>query len=109
MLSINGTEDHYLLMAVANRSLNIGVCSRQSLVWLICLGEPEEDIGRRQKKTLLSEQPPSGESQQPSDGGRRGRLKEKIIEKKTGEFKDMMDGIASLVARSQRLTTWAGS
>jgi hypothetical protein len=63
----------------------------------VTLNQMTYDYSGNVQKTLLSEQPPPGESQQSSDGGRRGRLKEKIVEKKTGEFKDMMEGIASLV------------
>jgi hypothetical protein len=48
------------------------------------------------QKTLISEQPPpDSSSSQPTGGGLRGRARQKIVEKKTGEFKDMMEGIAS--------------
>ena len=49
-----------------------------------------------QQKTLLSEQPPA-DSPDSSGGGVRGRLKGKVVAKKTGEFKQMMEDIAQLV------------
>lgn len=54
------------------------------------------DLNGNELKTLLSEQPPPDESQQ-SSGGRGGRLKQKVVAKKTGEFKDMMHNIVGLV------------
>jgi hypothetical protein len=48
-------------------------------------------------KTLLSEQPPPGGEDSSAGGGVRGRLKHKVVEKKTGEFKQMMEDIAQLV------------
>jgi thioredoxin reductase len=50
-----------------------------------------------EQKTQLSEDPPEGSSQPESGGGRRGRLKEKVVEKKQGEFKSMMHDIVTLV------------
>jgi len=55
------------------------------------------DVNGTLQKTQLSEQPPPDQPQQSSGGRRRGRLKEKIVEKKTGEFKEMMQGIAALM------------
>lgn len=55
-----------------------------------------QDSFGNQQKTLLNEQP-SEDSQDSSGGGRGGRLKQKIVAKKTGEFKQMMDDIATLV------------
>jgi hypothetical protein len=58
------------------------------------------DVNGNLQKTQLSEDPPadSGQQQQPSGGGRvRGRVKEKVVEKKTGEFKEMMQGLSALV------------
>jgi hypothetical protein len=54
------------------------------------------DMSGNEQKTLLSEQP-SADSSQQSSGGRGGRLKQKVVEKKTDEFKDMMQGIVALV------------
>jgi len=53
-----------------------------------------------QQKTQLSEDPPEGSSQQDSGGGRRGRLKQKVIARKTGEFKQMMQEISALIKLS---------
>jgi len=55
------------------------------------------DMYGNEQKTQLSEDPPEGSSQQDSGGGRRGRLKAKVVAKKTGEFKDMMHDIVALV------------
>lgn len=63
----------------------------------VTLTQMNYDLNGNLQKTQLSEQPPADSSQQSSGGGRRGRLKEKIVEKKTGEFKDMMHDIAALV------------
>ena len=63
----------------------------------VTLNQMSYDIKGNLQKTQLSEQPPPDSSQPDSGGGRRGRLKEIIVQKKTGEFKDMMEGIASLV------------
>jgi hypothetical protein len=49
------------------------------------------DTYGNQQKTQLSEDPPPGS--QPSGG----RLKQRVVAKKTGEFKDMMNDIAALV------------
>ena len=54
------------------------------------------DMNGNEQKTQLSEDPPPGSSP-PSSGGRGGRLKQKVVEKKTGEFKDMMQEIVALV------------
>ena len=63
----------------------------------VTLNQMSYDMNGNLQKTLLSEQPPPDESQ-PQGGGRlRGRLKERVIEKKKGEFKEMMEGIASVV------------
>jgi len=63
----------------------------------VTLNQVTHDMNGNEQKTLLSEQPPADESQQQSSGGRRGRLKEKVVEKKTGEFKEMMHNIVALV------------
>jgi len=55
------------------------------------------DMNGNVQKTQLSEDPPPGASQQSSGGRRGGRLKQKIVAKKTGEFKEMMQEIAALV------------
>lgn len=60
----------------------------------VTLNQMNYDMYGNLQKTLLSEQPAAEES---SGGGRGGRLKQRIIKKKTGEFKEMMEGIASLV------------
>lgn len=57
----------------------------------VTLNQMSHDINGNLQKTLLSEQPPAGA--QPSGG----RLKRRIVAKKTGEFKEMMDEIAALV------------
>jgi hypothetical protein len=63
----------------------------------VTLSQMNYDINGNLQKTLLSEQP-SADSSQPSSGGRiRGRIKQKVVEKKTGEFKEMMEGIAAVV------------
>jgi hypothetical protein len=63
----------------------------------VTLTQMNYDINGNLQKTLLSEQP-SPDSSQPSSGGRvRGRIKQKVVEKKTGEFKEMMEGIAAVV------------
>lgn len=63
----------------------------------VTLTQMNYDVNGNLQKTQLSEEPAPGSSQASSGGGRRGRLKEKIVEKKTGEFKDMMQDIAALV------------
>lgn len=63
----------------------------------VTLTQMNYDLNGNLQKTLLSEQPSSDSSQPPSSGRRRGRLKQRIVDKKKGEFKEMMDGIASLV------------
>ena len=63
----------------------------------VTLSQISYDMYGNQQKTQLSEDPPPDASQQDSGGGRRGRIKEKIVEKKTGEFKQMMDEISALV------------
>ncbi|HEV7475147.1 MAG TPA: hypothetical protein VGN90_13930 [Pyrinomonadaceae bacterium] len=56
------------------------------------------DFNGNLQKTLLSEQPPpDSSSPPPAGGGLRGRVKQKVVAKKTGEFKEMMEGIAALV------------
>ncbi len=63
----------------------------------VTLTQMNYDINGNLQKTLLSEQP-SPDSSQPTSGGRlRGRVKQKVVEKKTGEFKEMMEGIAAVV------------
>jgi hypothetical protein len=63
----------------------------------VTLTQMNYDINGNLQKTLLSEQP-SSDSSQPSSGGRlRGRIKQKVVAKKTGEFKEMMEGIAAVV------------
>jgi len=54
------------------------------------------DMNGNLLKTQLSEDPPPDASQD-SGGGRRGRLKAKVVAKKTGEFKQMMGDISTLV------------
>jgi hypothetical protein len=57
----------------------------------VTLTQMSYDMYGNQQKTLLSEQPPA--DSQPSGG----RLKQRVVAKKTGEFKDMMQEIAALV------------
>jgi hypothetical protein len=63
----------------------------------VTLTQMNYDLNGNLQKTLLSEQPSTDSSQPPSGGRRRGRLKQRIVDKKKGEFKEMMEGIASLV------------
>jgi len=63
----------------------------------VTLNQMNYDVNGNLQKTLLSEQPPP-DSSAPAPGGRlRGRVKQKVVAKKTGEFKEMMEGIASLI------------
>lgn len=62
----------------------------------VTLNEVRYDVEGKQQKTLLSEQP-QPEEQQSSGGRRGGRLKGKIVEKKKGEFKEMLEGLVALV------------
>src|SRR6476659_1288718 len=62
------------------------------------LNQMNYDLNGNLQKTLLSEQQAPDSSPPPSGGGRlRGRVKQKVVSKKTGEFKELMEGIASLV------------
>jgi hypothetical protein len=58
----------------------------------VILKQMNYDSNGNLQKTQLSEQPDSSQSQ-PSGG----RLKQRVIAKKTDEFKDMLEGIAALV------------
>ena len=62
----------------------------------VTLNQMDYDSDGKLRKTLLSEQP-AANSQQSSGGGRGGRLKQRVVARKKGEFKEMMEGIASLV------------
>ena len=57
----------------------------------VTLNQMSYDINGNPQKTLLSEQPQAGA--QPSGG----RIKRRIVAKKTGEFKEMMEEISALV------------
>ena len=61
------------------------------------LNQMNYDINGNLQKTLLSEQPPPDSAPPPAGGRLRGRVKQKVVAKKTGEFKELMEGIASLV------------
>ena len=62
------------------------------------LNQMNYDFNGNLQKTLLSEQPSADSAPPPPSGGRlRGRLKQKVVAKKTGEFKELMEGIASPV------------
>jgi hypothetical protein len=63
----------------------------------VTLSQMSHDMYGNEQKTLLSEQPSADSSQQQPSGGRGGRLKQRVVAKKTGEFKDMMNEIAALV------------
>ncbi len=63
----------------------------------VTLTQMNYDTTGNLQKTQLSEDPPPDASQQSSGGGRGGRLKQKIVAKKTGEFKQMMGEISELV------------
>lgn len=58
----------------------------------VTLSQMSYDMYGNQQKTQLSEDPPA-DSSQPSGG----RLKQRIVAKKTGEFKQMMEEISALV------------
>lgn len=62
----------------------------------VTLSQISYDMYGNQQKTQLSEDPPPDSSQQ-SSGGRGGRLKQRVVAKKTGEFKQMMQEISALV------------
>ena len=57
----------------------------------VTLSQITHDMSGNEQKTQLSEDPPAGA--QPSGG----RLKQRVVAKKTGEFKEMMQEIAALV------------
>lgn len=61
----------------------------------VTLTQISYDMNGNEQKTQLSEGPPPDSSQSP--GGRGGRLKQRVVEKKTDEFKDMMQQIVALV------------
>jgi hypothetical protein len=63
----------------------------------VTLNQINYDVNGNQQKTLLSEQPPAESSQSESGRGLRGRAKKKVVEKKTSEFKEMMEGLAAFV------------
>jgi hypothetical protein len=63
----------------------------------VTLTQMSYDLNGNLQKTQLSEDPPPGASPQASGGGRGGRLKQRVVAKKTGEFKDMMGDISTLV------------
>jgi hypothetical protein len=48
----------------------------------VTLSQIGYDMYGNQQKTQLSEDPPEGSSQQDSGGGRRGRLKERVVERR---------------------------
>ncbi|HEV7398258.1 MAG TPA: hypothetical protein VGN86_17230 [Pyrinomonadaceae bacterium] len=57
----------------------------------VTLSQISYDINGNQQKTQLSEDPPADA---PPSGG---RLKQRVVARKTGEFKDLMNDIAALV------------
>jgi hypothetical protein len=62
------------------------------------LNQLNYDFNGNLQKTLISEQPAPDSAAPPPAGGRlRGRLKQKVVAKKKGEFKELMEGIAALV------------
>lgn len=63
----------------------------------VTLTQMSHDLNGNLQKTQLSEDPPPDAPQQSSGGGRGGRLKQRIVAKKTGEFKQMMGEIVDLV------------
>jgi hypothetical protein len=63
----------------------------------VTLNQMNYDVNGNLQKTLLSEQPAPASSQPAPGGGLRGRVRQKVVAKKTGEFKEMMEGIAALV------------
>ena len=63
----------------------------------VTLTQMSHDMNGNLQKTQLSEDPPPDAPQQSSGGGRGGRIKQRIVAKKTGEFKQMMGEIADLV------------
>lgn len=58
----------------------------------VVINQMSYDGAGNQQKVKISEQPEPGQSQ-PSGG----RLKQRIVQKKTDEFKEMLEGIAGLV------------
>ena len=61
------------------------------------LNQMNYDFNGNLQKTLLSEQPSPDSAPPPAGGRLRGRIKQKVVAKKKGEFKEMMEGIAALV------------
>lgn len=61
------------------------------------LNQMNYDVSGNLQKTLLSEEPPPDAAPPPAGGRVRGRIKQKVVAKKKGEFKEMIEGIASLV------------
>ena len=62
----------------------------------VTLNQVRYDLEGKQQKTLLSEESPQPKSSESSGGRRGGRLKGKIVEKKKGEFKEMLQGLVGL-------------
>ena len=104
-LPLQGVQPSQVAAAVKANAAALRVFSWQQRLQIQVNGETKKvtltqmnyDINGNLQKTLLSEQPAS-DSSQPSSGGRlRGRIKQKVVAKKTGEFKEMMAGIAAVV------------
>jgi hypothetical protein len=104
-LSLQGVQPAQVAAAVKVNAAALKAFSWQQRMQIQVNGETKKvtltqmnyDINGNLQKTLLSEQP-SPDSSQPSSGGRlRGRIKQKVVAKKTGEFKEMMEGIAAVV------------
>jgi len=63
----------------------------------VTLTQMSHDMNGNLQKTQLSEDPSPDAAPQSSGGRRGGRLKQRVVAKKTGEFKQMMGEISDLV------------
>jgi len=64
-------------------------------------GEPKpekQDLCRYGPDGQVQKVPIGQQQQQPQDSGRRGRLKERVVEKKTGEIEDYMQQVKSVIS-----------
>jgi hypothetical protein len=106
--SLQGVQPQQVAAAVKANAAALKAFTWQQRMQIQVKGETKKvtltqmnyDMSGNLQKTQLSEQPApdSSQQQQSSGGGRlRGRVKEKVVAKKTGEFKEMMQGIGALV------------
>jgi hypothetical protein len=100
-----GTNPQEVAAAIKSNAEALKAFSYQQRMQLQLKGETKKvtltqmsyDMNGNLQKTQISENPPPDAQQQPSGGRRGGRLKQAVVAKKTGEFKEMMGGIADLV------------